>query len=207
MNPQCPLLVTIIHNSEYQRASNDRPARQGGGDWHEAGYPSGQEARICIRLGRPWSPVFVFWVFLRPGISDIARNKGVQRGLSGLYRCCKVSTATKCSFLPSGPAFSPFLPWGLWDKDPAGQVPPLWSRDPHQEQSLPLVPEIRHREGGSLSPAPGILACRLHTIPKARSQSRTLWALKVPKTDAGRERRPTARPSVLVEARRLSAET
>lgn len=32
MNPQCSLLVTITHNSEYQRASDDWPARQGGGD-------------------------------------------------------------------------------------------------------------------------------------------------------------------------------
>lgn len=48
--------------------------------------------------------------YLWPGISDIYRSKGLQRGLSGLYRCCKVSTATKDS-LPDAMLF-PAL--GCW---------------------------------------------------------------------------------------------
>lgn len=55
---------------------------------------------------------------------------------------------------PAGSAFSPFLPGGSWDKDPAGQVLLLWSRGAQQEGSLPLIPEIRQSEGGSPSPAP-----------------------------------------------------
>ena len=90
------------------------------------------------QAGKTMVTGFCFLGFLRPGVSDVYRNKGVQRGLSGLYRCCKVSTATKASFpdavlfLLSGPAFSPFLPEGLWDKVPVGQVLPLWSRGPQQ---------------------------------------------------------------------------
>ena len=85
--------------------------------------------------------VCLFVCFLRPGTSDIYRNKGIQ-GLRGLYRCCKASPAAKSPFpdavhflalgLP-GRAWRllllPLPTWGLWDdKDPT--VLALWSRAP-----------------------------------------------------------------------------
>lgn len=96
-----------------------------------------------VEAGKIMVTGFGFFVFvLRPGISDIYRNESSQGGLSGLYRCCKVSAATKGScpdaghVLPSGPASHgtkgaprpPFLAVGLWDdKDPAGPVLSLWA--------------------------------------------------------------------------------
>lgn len=43
------------HISENQSAFGDWPARWDGGNWCEAWHPGGQEARICVRLGRAWS--------------------------------------------------------------------------------------------------------------------------------------------------------
>lgn len=129
---------------------------------------------------------------LRPGISDIYRNKGVQGGPSGLYGCCEFlqqprAPTMQCTTLgPPGmalgalPALSSHL--GTPDaKDHAQQVPPVCSRDPISSAFLSF-----HRteaESAALrvlpQPWPGSLACRPASLSPAQRAS------EVPKTDAG----------------------